>query len=64
MKEVRCMCEHKWIFQESSFSHRFTTTYNDLYERIDTYYCEKCLGQKEVIAKHEYARCRPYWYKK
>ncbi|NFI05962.1 beta-glucosidase [Clostridium botulinum] len=56
------MCEHKWIFQESYYKHEFGN-FNDLYERIDTYFCEKCLEQKEIVAKHEYRRGKPYWYK-
>ena len=57
------MCEHKWIFRESSYDSR-GGAYKDVYKRIDTYYCEKCLEQKEIIAKNEDARCKPYWYKK
>ena len=57
------MCEHKWIFQESAYKHELSSGYSDLYERIDNYFCEKCLDQKEIIAKHEYSRGKPYWYK-
>lgn len=57
------MCEHKWIFQESAYRREPSSGYNDLYERIDTYFCEKCLETKEIVAKHEYSRGKPYWYK-
>ena len=57
------MCEHKWVFQESSYS-RSSGGYNDTFDRIDSYYCEKCLELKEKNTKHENARCTPYWYKK
>jgi len=57
------MCEHKWVFQESSYSHSLGG-YNDTFDRVDTYYCEKCLEIKEINAKHENSRGTPYWYKK
>ena len=60
---MRYLCEHKWVFQESSYKHSFGNC-NDVFERIDTYYCEKCLEQKEIIAKQESARSSPYWYKR
>ncbi|NFO48529.1 beta-glucosidase, partial [Clostridium botulinum] len=35
----------------------------DHYKRIDTYYCEKCITTKEVTAKDEWSREKPYWWK-
>lgn len=59
------MCEHKWVFQDSaySFEYRRGSSGQDHYKRIDTYFCEKCLETKEIVAKDEYSRGRPYWWK-
>lgn len=60
-------CEHKWFFQGSDFKKEEKR--NNAFElsRIDTYYCEKCLERKEVVAKNETKYSRdpyPYWYKR
>ncbi|KFX56152.1 beta-glucosidase [Clostridium botulinum] len=59
------MCEHKWIFQESVYNFEYGRgpSGQDHYKRIDTYYCEKCITTKEVTAKDEWSRERPYWWK-
>lgn len=44
-------CNHKWIFQETQ-QKRHTTNNNGHYtahfERVDVYYCEKCLEIKNI----------------
>lgn len=59
------MCEHKWVFQNSVYSFEYgrSPSDQDHYKRIDNYYCEKCLEFKEVVAKDEWSRERPYWWK-
>jgi len=57
-------CKHKWVFQTSDYKFTYNTYGNSEYERIDTYYCENCLEQKEIVAKYEYSRETPYWFKR
>lgn len=56
-------CNHKWVFQDSIYYCQYSCYGNSEYKRIDTYYCEKCLEQKEILAKCECSREKPYWYK-
>lgn len=60
-KIVPKKCEHKWIHQSSHYQ-RESNGYNDHFKKLDIYYCEKCLEQKEVT-KEEYAREAPLWYR-
>ena len=54
-------CEHKWVYQCTDYKYD-RGGYGNQYTKIDTYYCEKCLERKEIIAKDEYSREIPYWY--
>lgn len=54
-------CGHKWVYQETHYS-RGHYGYNDLFIKVDIYYCEKCLEQKEV-RHEEYARDIPIWWR-
>lgn len=53
-------CKHKFIFIESVYK-RVYGYYNYNYIRIDRFYCEKCLEEKEN-RKNEYSRETPEWY--
>lgn len=55
------ICEHKWIFQVSEYEF-IRGDYASLYSRFDSYFCEKCLVIKEIQAKQESSRMKPYWY--
>lgn len=61
--ETKKKCEHQWVFQCSDYKME-RGTYNSEYSRIDTYYCEKCCEQKEIVAKQDCCREWPYWYHK
>jgi hypothetical protein len=54
--------EHKWVYQDSDYKFE-RGAYNHSYTKIDTYYCENCLEIKDIIAKHEDCRDKPYWFK-
>lgn len=46
-------CEHNYIFQDTSKKH-FVSGYEHYtahFERVDRYYCSKCLDIKEVVKK-------------
>lgn len=60
-------CEHKWFFQGSDYEERQQGHSTYEVSRIDTYYCEKCLERREVVAKQETVYrgdSYPYWFKK
>lgn len=52
--------EHKFIFIES-IKRRERAGHNDLFRKIDRFFCERCLETREV-EKHEYSRDIPDWY--
>jgi len=54
------MCEHKWVLLEVIRKTGWGS-YNTEYIRIDRFYCEKCLEQKNV-EKRGYSREVPEWY--
>lgn len=59
-------CSHKWVYQGSDYLKRERSYYVYNYQRIDTYYCEKCLEIKEVITKDEdryNSDGKPCWFK-
>ena len=59
----RLGCEHKWVFQRSDFQRDKRSQYKDFFKRIDTYYCEKCLEVREVVAREEdMFSGKPYWF--
>lgn len=53
-------CQHQWIFQRSDFKKE--TGELDKYQRIDTYYCEKCLDIRELVNKEGKGTIEPYWF--
>ena len=53
------VCNHKWVFQRTDYSYFICS---NIYYKIDTYYCEKCLVTKEVDSKKEWSICKPYWF--
>lgn len=53
-------CEHKWIFQRSDFKKEKGGL--DKYQRIDTYFCEKCLEIRELVSKEGKGAVEPYWF--
>jgi len=55
------MCEHNYQFLRTA---KFTDNrgnYNTHFFRVDTFFCTKCLEQKE-LKKDEYSRDTPAWY--
>ena len=53
-------CDHKFVHLETIRKDKYDRDCTD-YLRIDRFYCEKCLEQKE-IRKEELRRERPEWY--
>jgi hypothetical protein len=53
-------CEHKFVHLETIKKDKYDRDCVS-YLRIDRFYCEKCLEQKE-IRKEELRRERPEWY--
>ena len=41
-------CEHKWVWRNASKRNDRGGGYNTHFIRVDYYFCEKCLEQKEV----------------
>lgn len=60
--ELEKVCEHRWVFIESHYKADSSGGYNICYSRLDRFYCEKCLEQKEVT-KREHSREKPEWFK-
>lgn len=59
-------CEHKWFFQGSDYKEEQKRNRTCELSRIDTYYCEKCLERREVVAKKDTIYVGdplPYWFK-
>lgn len=56
-------CEHKWVLERTDYV-KIEGTYNDTFKKINTYFCEKCLGYIEKTVKNESHRGRPYWFNK
>lgn len=57
-------CKHKWIFMESVCRTKKYDHYVE-YIRVDLFFCEKCLEQKQVKkeAGQRYEEFTPDWYK-
>ncbi|MFV0500047.1 MAG: hypothetical protein ACK5MH_00460 [Bacteroidales bacterium] len=57
-------CKHKWIFMESVCRTKKYDYYVE-YIRVDLFFCEKCLEQKQVKkeAGQRYEESTPDWYK-
>jgi hypothetical protein len=53
-------CGHRWIYQESHYNYE-SGSYNTTYNKLDVYYCEKCLEKKEFL-KSESSREKPLWW--
>ncbi len=60
--EENVTCEHRFVFLRSVKWTDDSGSYNTHFFRVDTFFCEKCLEQKEV-KKDEYSRETPNWYK-
>jgi predicted metal-dependent hydrolase len=55
-------CEHRFVHYDTKNNKEyFVTTGMSLYTRIDYFYCEKCLEEKEK-RKSESSRYAPEWY--
>lgn len=56
-------CEHKYIWYDYSQNHDMRIGYHTQhYERIDMFYCEKCLEFKEK-RRSETSAYKPEWFK-
>ena len=55
-------CQHEFVFLRSAKWAETSGGYNDEYFRLDTFFCSKCLEQKEV-KKSECCRATPDWYR-
>jgi len=55
-------CEHKFEFLRTAKWTDYSGSFNTGFFRIDTFYCTKCLEQKEV-KKSELVRDTPDWYR-
>ena len=53
-------CEHKFVFLET-IKFQEKSTYQIGWNRIDKYFCEKCLEYKDKQIK-EWSRDKPEWY--
>ncbi len=55
------ICKHRYVLLRSA---RWTedSGYNTRFRRLDVFYCESCLEQKE-IPRDEYSRETPNWYR-
>lgn len=53
-------CKHVYKHLDT-IKRRESCGYNDLWVRIDYYFCEKCLDQQE-IKKSKTSRDKPDWY--
>lgn len=54
-------CSHRYVLLRSA---RWTedSGYNTHFQRLDVFFCESCLEQKE-ISRDEYSRGTPAWYR-
>jgi hypothetical protein len=55
------ICEHKFVFLRSYKHDDWPGGYNTEFTRIDFFFCEKCLEQRE-INKRGWSRETPDWY--
>ncbi len=56
------LCEHKYVHYDCKKSQKyFVITGMTEWTRIDYFFCEKCLDEKEK-RKHEVSRDRPEWF--
>lgn len=46
-------CAHKYIHRDATSFYRFLSRYQLEYVRVDYYFCERCLEQKEVKQRAE-----------
>jgi hypothetical protein len=53
-------CEHKYVYMETVKSDKHDGRLIH-YKKVDRYFCEKCLDQKDKI-KEDWSRERPEWY--
>lgn len=53
-------CEHKFVHLDTKKT-RQSNGWTDYFKRVDTYFCEKCLEEKEKI-KEASERYAPDWY--
>ncbi|MBY6269331.1 hypothetical protein [Parageobacillus thermoglucosidasius] len=55
-------CEHKYVHYDCKKKQKYlVTTGMTEWTRIDYFFCEKCLDEKEK-RKHEVSRDRPEWF--
>lgn len=53
-------CEHKWIHMNSAYKYD-SAGYMTRFKKIDTFFCEKCLEQRNTV-KEDTSRDTPDWY--
>ena len=49
-------CEHNFIHLDTDYTRTDRNYGNNTYERIDRFYCAKCLDEKEKVV----SECEPY----
>ena len=54
-------CEHRFVLESTHYD-RESNGYMSDWRRLNIYFCEKCLGKKQVLKK-EWAREMPLWWK-
>jgi hypothetical protein len=56
------ICEHKYVHYDCKKNQKYlVTTGMTEWTRIDYFFCERCLDEKEK-RKHEISRDKPEWY--
>lgn len=55
-------CDHVFVILRTAKWMDQTGSYNTGFFRVDTFYCQKCLEQKE-IPKSSWCRDTPDWYR-
>jgi hypothetical protein len=54
-------CDHRFVLLDSRLKTVSSAAYQIHWMRTDTFFCERCLEQREVV-KDEYSRDAPKWW--